>query len=139
MRKSLDTYDVLPDEMRGYLTHYGFHFSKKACEYAVSLMRRRDPSTGRKTKVELVPRERVKEMLKTNGVELEDGGVYDFVYVYHMGKADLWGSSIEDELHLARYVKDVIEDVDGGDEAVFRGWLAKMVGSGRPVDWEEMV
>lgn len=139
MKKSLDTYEMLPDEMRSYLSHHGFHFSKKACEYAVGLMRRKDEATGRKEKVEMESREHVRAFLKANDVELEDEGLYDFVYVYHMGKADCWGSSLEDELHLARYVKDVVDDVDGGYESVFRCWLAKMVGLGRPVDWEEMI
>ena len=37
----LDIYDDMPSEMRSYLRHNGWHFNKKACEYAVNLMLRR--------------------------------------------------------------------------------------------------
>jgi hypothetical protein len=35
---ALDSYDILPKEMRAYLRNYGYSFSKRACEYAVSKM-----------------------------------------------------------------------------------------------------
>jgi hypothetical protein len=56
-----------------------------------------------------------------------------------MCKADFLGSSIKDEEHLALYVKDVIEDVDGYDGLVFNRWYADMVRKGIPIDWEEML
>ena len=34
----LDSYDTYPSGMREYLSTYGWHFSKKMCEWAVSRM-----------------------------------------------------------------------------------------------------
>ena len=38
----LDYYDILPEGMDAYLSNYGWHFSKKMCEWAVSNMRDRN-------------------------------------------------------------------------------------------------
>lgn len=44
-RIPLDMYDDdIPEEMRRYLRHYGWHFNKKACDYAVSLIRKKNAS-----------------------------------------------------------------------------------------------
>ena len=47
------------------------------------------------------------------------------------------GSSIPDENHLAKYVNDVINDVDGYDGLPFNRWYADMVHKGIPIDWHE--
>lgn len=149
--KSMDVYSRVPEEMVNYIDNYGFHFSRKACEWAVGLMRKRSGGqpeaaavrprslAGEGQKVNMWDREYVDGMLKRNGIELENAKLYDYVYVANMAQADLLGSSIEDEKHLARYIKDVIDDVDASDESVFRCWLAKMRGNGVPVDWEELL
>jgi hypothetical protein len=41
--------------------------------------------------------------------------MYDSVYVANMCKADFLGSSIVDDVHMALYVKDVIDDPDATD------------------------
>ena len=47
-RLPLDTYDKYPKSMRDYLSQYGWHFSKKACEMACSNMWRKGPAPGTK-------------------------------------------------------------------------------------------
>lgn len=137
--KSLDTYDVLPEEMRRYLSQYGFHFSKRAFEHAVRLMRRKNRSTGMMESVPAVSKEKLDELLAAHNIKIDSGSLYDAAYVYNMVKADYWGSSIEDERHALLYVKDTLDDPDGNDELPFRYWLQKMVAVGRPVDWESMM
>ena len=44
-RVPLDMYDDIPDEMRRYLKHYGWHFNKKACDFAVGLIRKKNANT----------------------------------------------------------------------------------------------
>lgn len=44
-RLPLDMYDDIPTEMRKYLRFHGWHFNKKACDFAVSLMRKKNAST----------------------------------------------------------------------------------------------
>ena len=48
-----------------------------------------------------------------------------------MCKADFMGSSITDEEHLAKYIKDVIDDEDAYDGIVFNRWYADMCKIGR--------
>jgi hypothetical protein len=64
---------------------------------------------------------------------------YDALYVANMCSADFLGSSIMDEQHLAMYVKDVIKDPDAYDGMVFTRFYADCIGSGTPIDWEDMV
>lgn len=65
--------------------------------------------------------------------------MYDYVYVANMCKADFLGSSVVDENHLAKYVKDVIDDADAYDGIVFNRWYADMCRKGIAIDWENMI
>lgn len=124
--------------MRSYLTRYGFNFNKKAFDLAVGRMKKRNPS-GKMEKITPVQKVNVEEILSAHGVVLEHDTLYNAAYVYNMGMADYFGSSVPDEAHLARYVKDVLDDPDGSDELPFRFWLQKNVALGEPVDWEDLI
>lgn len=138
-RTALDIYDDIPREMRTYLQHHGWHFGKKACEYAVSMMRKRNSSTDKLEKIEPYSKEDVETLMKKYGVVIENTNDYDFVFVANMGKADYLKSSIPDEQHLALYIKDVMDDADAGDGTVMRRWYATMVANGVGVEWPEML
>lgn len=138
-RQPLDLYDDMPRDMRKYLSNNGWHFNKKACDFAVSLMKKENPSTKKKEKIEPYTKEQVDEMLKKYNVVLENNVGYDYVFVANMCKADYLKSSIADEHHLALYVKDTIDDVDAGDGVTMRRWYATMVANGEIVDWEEIL
>lgn len=135
---SLDMFEGYPKEMLMYLNQYGFHFNRKAYEFAVSKMRKKDAS-GQKKKVEPVTKNEVEELMQRHSISLENDTLYDAAYVATMGKADYYGSSIEDEQHLARYVKDTIDDVDAKEGAPFVCWYAKMMYSGEPIDWSDLL
>lgn len=128
--RSLDIYDDRPSSMKRYLKYYGQHFNKALCDFAVSKMKH-----GKAP----VEKERVDEILKSYNIKLEHNELYDYVYVYNMGNNDFLGSSIPDEKHLAKYVKDVIDDADGYDGIVFNRWYADTVTNGIPIEWNEMV
>ena len=130
---------VRPLAMAKYLYNNGWHFNRKMCEYAVSLMRKKNPINGQMEPVQMMTKEQVDEMLKRHNVKLEHDVGYDSVYVANMGKSDLFKSSIADEQHLALYVKDVIDDVDGADGVVMRQWYAKMIACGMLTDWLDML
>lgn len=138
-RIPLDMYDDIPEEMRRYLKQNGWHFNRKACEFAVSLMRKKNPTTGKLERVEMMPKEQVDSLLAKFGITLENNVDYDYVYVANMVKADMYKSSIADEQHLAMYVKDVIDDADAGDGEVMREWDAKMTSRGIAVEWDEIL
>lgn len=138
-KQPLDIYDDLPEGMRAYLQHYGWHFNRKACEYAVSLMRKKNPATGKMERIEPYTKEQVDELLRKNNVSIEDTRNYDYVFAANMCKADYLKSSVPDELHLALFVKDVIDDPDAEDGVTMRRWYATMVANGEMVDWAEVL
>lgn len=130
----LDYYDILPAGMEAYLSNYGWHFSKAMCEWAVSRMKDRNGNPiPKRTK------EQVEAVLQSNGIALENDKGYDKVFVMHMGLSDYLGSSIQDEAHLAKYVKDVLDDKDGYEGIAFTRFLADCNGNGVPVMWEDMI
>lgn len=125
--------------MRAYLRNNGYSFSKRACEYAVSQMKRKNNATGKLENIEPYSKDKAEELLSKNGVTLENNVGYNFVYVMNMILADRWKSSVEDELHLCKAVKDEIDDVDGVPESVFRCWITKQEDKGIPIPWEDMI
>ena len=131
----LDEWDDMPVEMKRYLKNNGWHFNKKACEYAVGMM------VSDETGEELKPwtKQQVDDLLLANGVKLDDRNNYDYVYVANMCKADYLHSAVPDERHLAMFVMKTIEDKDAADGHVMRRWYSDMVGAGEMVFWDEIV
>lgn len=138
MHNRLDTHEDFPQGMKEYLSQYGWHFSKKMCEFAVSRMERED-ANGKKTRIQPYNKEQVEAILKQYGVELKRKEGYDCVFVANMGKSDYLGSSIPNEQYLAKYIKDVIDDPDGYDGLPFTRYFADTIGSGTPIIWEDML
>lgn len=134
MKQRLDTYDTMPKAMKAYLSNYGWHFNKKLCEWAISMMRDRN-----KAKLPLVEKDKVESMLKQHGVEITTDKMYDAMYVLHMAKADFMGSSIADEAHLAKYVGDYINDSDGYDGIALTRFYADCIGKGIGIEWEDVL
>lgn len=139
MSNRLDAYDRLPDGMREYLSRYGWHFSKKMCEWAVSRMKAADSTTGRSKRIEPLDKEDVESLLVKHGVKLDRNDGYDIVYVANMCKADYMKSSVADEAHLALFVKDYVDDPDGYDGLPLTRFYADCIGSGTPIMWAEMI
>lgn len=125
--------------MEEYLSNYGWHFSKKLAEYAVSRMKHKNPSTGKSEPVVMLDLAKTEEILKRFGVDCTQYTGYDHVYVINMAKADYYGSSIVDEQHLALFVKDYLDDVDGYDEIAMTRYYADCIGSGQPIPWEDVI
>lgn len=123
--------------MRKYLSAYGWHFSKKMCEWAVGNMK--VEKNGKPEKLEAMKRDDVEEMLKKLGIKLEKDKGYDAVYVANMAKADYFKSSIPDEAHLAMFVKDYIDDPDGYEGLPFTRFYADCIGKGEPIIWSEFI
>ena len=132
-------YDDIPEDMRRYLKHYGWHFNKKAYEYAVNVMRKKNNSTGRMEKVEKLTKEQVDAMLAKYGVTLENTFDYDYVYLAAKLKAVMFKSGIADEQHLVMAIKDCLEDSEQGDGEIMRKWDAEMTSRGILIEWDEIV
>ena len=139
MNIPLYEYDEMPRDMRQYLSFNGWHINKRANEYAVSLMRKRNPETGKEEPIEPMTKETLDQLLKENGIKIENKGGYDYVYVANMVLADRFGSSIEDDRHLCLAVKDECDDIDAAPDSVMICWYAKMKAKGMGVPWSEIL
>jgi hypothetical protein len=138
MPLDLYDYELTPPAMKAYLRNYGFSFSKKACEYAVSLMEKKNFANGMPEKIEPWSKEKVEECFKKNNVAIKGQITYNHVYVFNMALAD-YPKSIPNEMVRCLYVKETLEDVDSNPENVFRKWIACMDGNGMPIYWEDLL
>lgn len=138
MAKALTDF-MIPEDLEVYMSFYGRHFNKRLCEWAVGNMEREDKATGMMKKITPMRMEELQELLKKYKVEIDSNSVYDALYLANMVKADMWGSSIEDEQHLALHVKDVLCDPDGYDGVVFNRFRADCDGKGIVLFWDKFV
>ena len=125
----MNEYYNTPDKAT-YLGENGWHFNKKAYEYAVQFLKDKSNKP-----IKPIPKEEVDEMLKRNNVTLERNKGWDYVYVANMAKSDMDGSPLADEKNIANYVKIVIDDVDAADGEIMGCWYTKMIFRRIPVDW----
>lgn len=134
----LDAREVFPSGMEEYLSQYGWHFSKKMCEWAVSRMYKRN-SLDKKIPIQSWNKDSVDKLLNKYGVTIENKIGYDYVFAANMCIADYYGSSIIDEQHAALFIKDYVDDPDGYEELPFTRFYADCIGSGVPINWEDML
>ena len=130
----LDDREEFPMGLEKYLSMYGWHFSKKLCNFAVSNMRK---DSGEK--IAPITKEALDLLLAKNSIELDNKFGYDYVFVANMCKADYLGSSVPDEAHLAKFVKDYCDDPDGYSELPMTRFYADTIGKGIPIIWEDML
>lgn len=130
---------LISEDMEHYLFYYGCHFNKLLCEFAVSKMKRDDKQTGILKRIDPVTIDELKTILEKHKVEIKTEEQYDALYLANMVRADYWGSSIEDEEHMAKYIEDVLCDPDGYDGIVFNRFLADCSGKGVVIFWENMI
>ena len=126
----LDSRSAFPEDMENYLQFNGWHFNKKMCEWASSKMYKM--KNGNKEFITPYSFSDLESLLKKYNISFEVS--YDAVYIANMCKADFLNSSIADETHLVKYVKDVIDDPDAYDGMPFTRFYADCIGSGHPID-----
>ena len=140
-KQALDTFELefMPMEMKAYLRNYGFSFSKKACEWAISLLRKENQSTKKEEKIEPWDKDKVDELLKKHNITLENNVGYNYIYACNMLVADKYKSSIPDEAHLAMAIKDIIDDIDASPRLICKQWITHLDDSGIPIEWSELM
>ena len=131
----LDIKENFPSGMEEYLSYYGWHFSKKMCEWASSKMYKK--VKGVKKYITPYTKESFEEMVKRFGMDVHFS--YDALYIANMCKADFLEEAVIDEPHLVLYVKNVTEDADAYEGMIFTRFYADCIGSGTPIDWEDML
>lgn len=124
----MDTFNT-PDKAT-YLAENGWHFTKKACDYAVQYLRGKDGKP-----VKTMSKEDVDAMLAKYGIKLEKNKGYDYVYAANMAKSDMDTGAQPDEKGIAMYVRMLIDDPDAADGEVMACWYTKMILRRIPVDW----
>lgn len=129
----LDKNEKLPSGMQEYIDTYGWHFSKKMCEYACSNM------YNDKGSIKPYTKEEVDALLKKHNISLENKYNYDYVFVANMCKADYFGSSVPNDIYLAKFIKDYVDDEDGYPELPFTRFFSDCVGKGIQPDWEDCI
>lgn len=139
MAERLDIYEEYPRDMRVYLKNYGWHFSKRAFEWACSMMRKENPATKKQEKVDPWTKEQVDDLLKKNGIDLKNKIGYDYVYVANMAKTDYLNSSLANDAAVAKFVRDFIDDTDGYDSKAFTHFVADCIGKGCPIEWSDLL
>ena len=131
----LDYYDIMPAGMEAYLSNHGRHFSKPMLEWAVSLMKDRKGNTPNVTEKKVFD-----DLMKAYGQQLKrTEGFYDGPYVWAMATSDYLGSSISDEQHLAKYVSDYIDDVDGNATRAFDEFYINCIAKGIDIPWKDLI
>lgn len=135
----LDSYDTYPSGMKNYLSIYGWHFSKKMCDWAVSRMYKKEEENKSEQPNSNYTRDKVDILLKRYDLKLENNKGYDDVYIANMCKFDFLGSSIDNEIKLAQFIKDYIDDADAYEGMPFTRFYADCIGSGTPIIWEDMI
>ena len=133
----MGSYDEIPEAMKVYLNNYGCHFNKKLCEEAVSRMYTK--VGAKKEDIQAYTKSEVDEMLEAYGVKVGRNKLYDAVYAACMCKADFLGKSVPTEEHLAKFVKDLLDDPDAEEGFLFNRWYADTVFMNCPVEWEDMI
>ena len=133
----LDSYSKYPSGMEDYLESYGWHFSKKMSDWAASKMYRK--VADREKYITPFTKETFDDLLKKYSISIKKNKGYDYIYIANMCRADFYGSSVRTEEDLARFVKDVIEDPDAYEGMPFTRFYADCIGSGTPINWEDMI
>jgi len=133
-RENFTAYETMPEDLAIYMSHNGPHFNKEACKFAVSQMYKDEDE-------EFVPftKEQVTGLLQSYGVKVKNNKLYDAVYVANMCKADYLGDSVPTEEHVAKYIKNTLDDPDGLEGLTFNRWIADMKWVGIPIPWDEFL
>ena len=138
MANTMMNYSI-PSDLEAYMSYYGCHFNKQLFEFAVDKMMYEDKTGGILKKIVPIEMDELRAILEKNKVEIESNEWYDALYLANMVKADFWGSSIEDDAHLAKYIEDVLCDPDGYEGVVFCRFLADCSGKGCVIFWDIMI
>ena len=136
-RENFTAYEIMPEDLAIYLSHNGPHFNHAALDFAIENMYTEE--NGREIPLKPYTKQQVDNMLATHNVKIKNNRLYDATYIANMCKADYYGSSITSEEHLAKYIKDTLDDPDGIEGLTFNRWIADMKWLGVPIPWEEFI
>lgn len=133
-RERLDSRTRFPSGMEEYLSNNGWHFNKRMFKFAISNMRK-----DNNTKIVPYEKNEIDDLLTKYNIVLKNNNGYDAAYVANMCKADYLSSSVLDEFHLVKFIKDYLDDPDGYDGVAFTRFYADCIGKGVIIPWEDCI
>lgn len=136
-QRTTGSYDEIPDGMKRYINNYGCHFNKKLYQEAVSRMYKK--VNGKIEYLTPYTNEWIDALMRNYNIKLERNKLYDAAYVASMCAADFLGKSVPSEEHMAKYIKDVIDDADADEGYVFNRFYADCMFMGNPIEWDDMI
>lgn len=137
-RENLTAYETMPEALAIYLSHNGPHFNKACCEFAISQMYKTDED-GNELPFKPYTKIEVKQLLLNDNIKVKYAQLEDVVYVANMCKADYLGGSVPTEQHLAKYIKETIDDPDACEGLMFNRWIADMKWLGIAIPWDDFI
>lgn len=126
------------DARDAYMEAHGPHFSERAVGWAASMMERRDAGGGL-ARIRPFTRDEVESMLSRHGQDIGGACIWDAVYAADMCRADHMGGSVMDEAHMARFVREYVDDPDGYEGMPFTRFVADCRGAGTPIPWGDII
>lgn len=111
-------------------------FSRKLAEWAIGNMKVKDSSTKEIKPLKARPLDDVLDVLRANGVDLQEEFVYTGWYLYNMALAD-YPKTLKTDEQRAMFVEETICDPDGSPENVLACFEAKMCVAEQPIWWEK--
>lgn len=136
--ENFTAYETMPEALAIYLSQNGPHFNKKCCEFAIAQMYKIDDS-GKESPIEAMSKGEVEELLRSHGVKVKNAQLDDVTYVANMCVADYYKSSVPTKSHLAMYIKESLDDPDGGEGLMFNRWIADMKWFGIAIPWYDFI
>lgn len=117
---------------------YHGQFSKRLAEWAISKMRKEDPTTGLLKPITSRKIDDVEEILKEHKVDLPEECKYTALYLFNMAIAD-YPKSLKTDEQRAYFVEETICDPDGIPENVLDCFVTKMCNAGVTIWWEDFL
>lgn len=113
-------------------------FSRKLAEWAISKMKRKDPTTKEMKPIKAPTLEETAKLLADFKVELPEAFIYTAWYLWAMSIAD-YPKALPTDAMRAAFVDETINDPDCCPEAVLDCFEAKMCLMGVPIHWERLM
>lgn len=129
---------IIGEDESMYMDKYKGHFSKKMAEWAISMMEKKDETSGKMKKITPSTVEEMEDVLKQYKVVIPDECVYDALYLYNMAKAD-YEKTMPEKEDKANYIMETLADPDGCPEMVLACFRAKCDVKNIPIFWERMI
>lgn len=114
-----------------YIKVHGKHFSDSLLSFAVGELHNEDNN--------IISKSELVRILNQHAISYNNDCINDYVYLANMVLSDYYGSSIEDERHMAKYIHDTIHDKDGYEGMIFCRWLTDAENKGVEINWDEHV